>query len=47
MGDNEYIPKEKDKVKSDSEFPKGKPANTDKKKPLAKEKKESPINTKK
>ncbi len=47
MGDNEYIPKEKDKVKSDNDIPKGKPTNSDKKKPLAKDKKESPINTKK
>jgi S-DNA-T family DNA segregation ATPase FtsK/SpoIIIE len=47
MGDNEYIPKEKDKVKSENDLPKGKPVNTDKKQTRTKEKKESPINTKK
>jgi S-DNA-T family DNA segregation ATPase FtsK/SpoIIIE len=47
MGDNEYIPKEKDKVKSENDFPKGKTIDTDKKKPRTKEKKEFPINTKK
>jgi len=47
MGDNEYIPKEKDKVKSENDFPKGKTTETDKKKPRTKEKKEFPINTKK
>jgi S-DNA-T family DNA segregation ATPase FtsK/SpoIIIE len=47
MGDNEYIPKEKDKVKTEGDLPKGKPADTDKKQTRTKEKKESPINTKK
>jgi S-DNA-T family DNA segregation ATPase FtsK/SpoIIIE len=47
MGDNEYIPKEKDKVKTENDLPKGKPVNTDKKQTRTKEKKESPINTKK
>ena len=47
MGDNEYIPKEKDKVKTENDLPKGKPVNTDKKQTRTKEKKESPLNIKK
>jgi S-DNA-T family DNA segregation ATPase FtsK/SpoIIIE len=47
MGDNEYIPKEKDKVKTENDLPKGKPVNTDKKQTRTKEKKESSLNIKK